>query len=82
MEKVHTAGDEVEALMLQGALEQAGIPFALRSRQMPGYGAVFENATGVWGDLLVPDERLVPLVAGLSELQPWVDQWHYEVAPG
>ena len=22
------------------------------------------------------DDRLVPLVAGLAELQPWVDQWH------
>jgi len=57
MKNVHTAGDEVEALMLQGVLEQAGIPVVLRSRQMPGYGAVFEKATGVWGDLLVPDER-------------------------
>jgi hypothetical protein len=27
------------------------------------------------------DERLVPLVAGLAELQPWVDQWHAEVDP-
>ncbi|MGC1721896.1 MAG: BREX-2 system adenine-specific DNA-methyltransferase PglX [Isosphaeraceae bacterium] len=25
------------------------------------------------------DERLVPLVAGLAELQPWVEQWHGEV---
>src|SRR5579875_279107 len=25
------------------------------------------------------DERLVPLVAGLAELQPWVEQWHSEV---
>jgi Domain of unknown function (DUF7008)/Eco57I restriction-modification methylase len=25
------------------------------------------------------DERLVPLVAGLAELQPWVKQWHGEV---
>ncbi|MDT0212471.1 BREX-2 system adenine-specific DNA-methyltransferase PglX [Rothia sp. ARF10] len=25
------------------------------------------------------DERLVPLVAGLAELQPWVTQWHDEV---
>jgi hypothetical protein len=25
------------------------------------------------------DDRLVPLVAGLAELQPWVDQWHGEV---
>ena len=25
------------------------------------------------------DERLVPLVAGLAELQPWVDQWHSDV---
>jgi 4-hydroxy-tetrahydrodipicolinate synthase len=57
MKNVHTAGDEVEALMLQGVLEQAGIPVVLRSRQVPGYGAVVEKATGMWGDLLVPDER-------------------------
>lgn len=29
----------------------------------------------------VDDERLVPLVAGLAELQPWVEQWHAEVDP-
>lgn len=27
------------------------------------------------------DERLVPLLAGLAELQPWVEQWHGEVDP-
>jgi hypothetical protein len=27
------------------------------------------------------DDLLVPLVAGLAELQPWVDQWHSEVDP-
>ncbi len=27
------------------------------------------------------DDRLVPLVAGLAELQPWVEQWHGEVNP-
>ncbi len=27
------------------------------------------------------DERLIPLVAGLVELQPWVDQWHAGVDP-
>ena len=27
------------------------------------------------------DERLIPLVAGLAELQPWVEQWHTEVIP-
>lgn len=27
------------------------------------------------------DERLVPLVAGLAELMPWVRQWHDEVDP-
>lgn len=26
-------------------------------------------------------ERLVPLVAGLAELQPWVEQWHAEEDP-
>jgi hypothetical protein len=25
------------------------------------------------------DDQLVPLVAGLTELQPWVEQWHAEV---
>jgi hypothetical protein len=28
------------------------------------------------------DERLISLVAGLAELQPWVEQWHGEVDPG
>ncbi len=27
------------------------------------------------------DDRLVALVAGLAELQPWVEQWHGEVDP-
>jgi hypothetical protein len=27
------------------------------------------------------DERLIPLVAGLAELQPWVRQWHDEIDP-
>lgn len=27
------------------------------------------------------DRRLVPLVAGLAELQPWVEQWHAGVDP-
>jgi 2-dehydro-3-deoxy-D-pentonate aldolase len=57
MRTVHKAHDEAEALMLQGLLEEAGIPVVLRSRQIPGYGEVVERATGVWGDLLVPDER-------------------------
>lgn len=25
--------------------------------------------------------KLIPLIAGLAELQPWVDQWHAEVDP-
>ena len=57
MRTVHTAGDETEALMLQGLLEGAGIPVVLRSRQISGYGDVIERSIGVWGDLLVPDER-------------------------
>ena len=27
------------------------------------------------------DEALVPLVAGMAELQPWVEQWHAEIDP-
>jgi hypothetical protein len=35
-----------------------------------------EREQGGWDD-----DRLVPLVAGLAELQPWVAQWHSEVDP-
>lgn len=28
-----------------------------------------------------PDSQLVPLVAGMAELQPWVEQWHSEMDP-
>jgi hypothetical protein len=28
-----------------------------------------------------PDDRLIPLVAGLAELQPWVEQWHADIDP-
>ncbi|WIM97001.1 BREX-2 system adenine-specific DNA-methyltransferase PglX [Actinoplanes oblitus] len=34
---------------------------------------IIQGETDGW-----PDERLIPLVAGLSELQPWVEQWHQE----
>ncbi|MGH3516901.1 MAG: DUF7008 domain-containing protein, partial [Haloechinothrix sp.] len=27
------------------------------------------------------DERMVPLIAGLAELRPWVRQWHGEIDP-
>jgi hypothetical protein len=27
------------------------------------------------------DEDLIPLVAGLAELQPWVEQWHADIDP-
>ena len=33
------------------------------------------------GEGWLGDDRLVPLVAGLAELQPWVEQWHGEVDP-
>ncbi len=67
MKTVHTAGDEAEALMLQGLLQQVGIPVMLRSHQIPGYAEVVERATGVWGDLLVPDERAAEARALLAE---------------
>ncbi len=51
---------EVEAVMLTGILEEAGIPVEVRSRQIPFYGDVLAKATGVWGDLLVPAELFAP----------------------
>ncbi|HLW61304.1 MAG TPA: DUF2007 domain-containing protein [bacterium] len=65
MKKVHTATTEVEAVMLQGMLEDAGIPVLLRSNLIPGYN---RPVGGAWdGDLFVPDDRAAEaadLVAG------------------
>ncbi len=56
MKIVRTAGSEVEAVMIQGLLESAGIRVSLRPQQMiPGYGEVLVNDG--WGDLLVADEQ-------------------------
>jgi hypothetical protein len=52
---VHTAATEVEAVMLKGLLEDAGIPVLLRSHLVPGYNTRIPPG---WGDLFVPDERL------------------------
>lgn len=54
MKTVHTAATEVEAVMLKGLLEDAGIPVLLRSHLVPGYNTRIPPG---WGDLLVPDER-------------------------
>lgn len=51
---VHTASTEVEAVMLRGVLEVAGIPVVIRSRQVPGYADAIASAVGVWGEILVP----------------------------
>lgn len=55
MKVAHTAATEVEAVMLRGVLEQAGIPVAVLSRVIPGYGVLIESDK--WGDLFVPDNR-------------------------
>lgn len=66
MKAVHTAGTEVEAIILQGLLEEAGIPVMVRSRELIAYGEIVELAAG-WGDLLVPDAQAAEardLIAG------------------
>lgn len=74
MTPVHTAATEVEALMLQGALEEAGIPVMLRSHRVPGYEQAIPPG---WGDLLVPDHRAREareLVAAYLGAQPADDR--------
>ena len=66
MKVIHTAGTEVEAVILKGLLEEAGIPVMVRSREVIAYGELVELAAG-WGDLLVPDDRATEardLIAG------------------
>ena len=64
MKAVHTAATEVEAVMLQGLLEDAGIPVALRSHLVPGYHTRIPPG---WGDLLVPDDRAADAKALIAE---------------
>lgn len=55
--RVHEAGSESEALLVQRILHDAGIPAIVRSRQVPGYAEVIRRAIGVWGDVLVRVEH-------------------------
>jgi len=64
MKAVHTAATEVEAVMLQGLLEDAGIPVVLRSHLVPGYHTRIPPG---WGDLLVPDDRAADAKALIAE---------------
>lgn len=64
MKAVHTAATEVEAVMLKGLLEDAGIPVVLRSHLIPGYTARIPPG---WGDLLVPDDRAADAKACIAE---------------
>ncbi len=52
--RVFQAHTEAEAVLVRQILEDAGIPVIVRSRQVPGYGDVIQDATGIWGDVLVP----------------------------
>lgn len=75
MTSVHTAENEVEAVMLRGILEEAGIPVVLRARPRSPYLEALNPAElyqpGLdWRelrDLLVPDDRTAEakeLIAG------------------
>ncbi|HUZ56113.1 MAG TPA: BREX-2 system adenine-specific DNA-methyltransferase PglX [Streptosporangiaceae bacterium] len=65
------AGRETDPTPLLG---WAGWDYAQQSLALSR--TIGERETDGWAD-----ERLVPLVAGLAELQPWVEQWHSEVDP-
>ena len=72
MRRAHTADSEVEAVMLQGILQDAGIPVTLRPHTIPGYTlAVFPPG---WADLLVPDERLSEAERLIAEYLASLDQ--------
>ena len=43
----------------------------------PGPGSITHSSHKRW-----TGEQLVPLIAALDEVLPWVEQWHPEVAPG
>jgi hypothetical protein len=64
MKAVHTAATEVEAVMLKGLLEDAGIPVVIRSHLVPGYQTRIPPG---WGDLFVPDDRAADAKVFITE---------------
>jgi hypothetical protein len=54
---VHKAATEIEAVLLQGILEGAGIPAALSPQGNLPYGEAVDRFWG-WGEILVPDDRV------------------------
>jgi hypothetical protein len=50
----HEAHTQIEADLLAAVLREAGFRVMVRPRGVPGYEGVFEGASGVWADLLVP----------------------------
>ncbi len=57
MKVVHTARTEIEAALIQGILEGAGIPVALSPQGNLPYGEAVDRFWG-WGEILVPDGRV------------------------
>lgn len=54
LETVLEARDAVEAELVRGILEDAGIPVLVESYQIPWYDGIMTAATGSWGRVLVP----------------------------
>jgi hypothetical protein len=53
---VHTARTEIEAALIQGILEGAGILVALSPQGNLPYGEAVDRFWG-WGEILVPDDQ-------------------------
>ena len=53
----------------------AGYNHAQQTRALATYYHRVKDEEG-W-----PGDRLVPLLAGIDQLVPWVKQWHNEIAP-
>jgi hypothetical protein len=53
----------------------AGYDFGQQALALAGYSNEMRINEG-W-----PADRLVPVLAGLEQIQPWLDQWHNEIDP-
>lgn len=54
---VYKAADEFSAITIKETLESQGISAMIRSVQIPWYDNIMQRATGVWGEILVAEER-------------------------
>lgn len=82
LERICSAGSEIEALAVLAALEDGGIEAAVRSRQIPMWDGIAQAMDPVWGWVLVRSSDLGRAAEVLREFRESLEQLPDEEGEG